>query len=254
MKHSTMRKLTLLTSMLVLFLFSCSSEETSDLAADNSEISISDEIQEEGENEDYEQNNLAEDYNCDCEGKGLKINDIKSIPSDFTGYFYVCYKDTCVLEMSGAAIKGMRATKNDDLEVYYYPNGQIKATGRVWEDKTIGEWKFFYPNGQLSAQGNMIDNCKRGKWVEYYENGQVSMDVQYSDYDCLILNGKRTEYFESGQIWAIGQYSNNTPYGEHITYYENGQIKSKGTYKNGNKDNDWIYYHKDGTPSDNEVF
>jgi antitoxin component YwqK of YwqJK toxin-antitoxin module len=202
-----------------------------------------------------EEGESLENQQCEFEGVGIKIDNLSKIPNNYTGYFYVCYKDTCAIEITGSAVKGKRANLDEDLETYYHRNGQINATGRVWDNKTVGEWKFYYPSGNLKAKGKWLGNCRYGNWEEYYENGQLSIKLKYSDIDCLVLDGKRLEYYENGQTWSIGSFSNGTPVGEHITYFEDGQVKAKGTYEyRKGKNDDWIYFNRDGTSSDKEVY
>lgn len=42
--------------------------------------------------------------------------------------------------------------KENGLETYYYPNGQIRMTGKMKDDDEVGDWVGYYPSGKVSAK------------------------------------------------------------------------------------------------------
>ena len=49
---------------------------------------------------------------------------------------------------------------DDDLHtdghfISYYPNGQVRLTGKVTDRKKSGLWQYYYDNGQLQQKENI---------------------------------------------------------------------------------------------------
>lgn len=213
---------------IVLF-FSCNTEKLND---NSNATSLPNEIkltakQEEILSKGNSSTNSKESTKCKCDGDGIELHNLKEIPTNYSGKFYKCFEDTCLIEITGSIVKGKRACLNEDMEVYYHRNGKVKAKGDIWDNSTTGIWEFYYENGQLKAKGPWIGNRKSGGvWETYYENGQLDSKGKH-DYDGVKVDYWEY-YYESGQIAFKGYFK-----GEHIGYYENGKIEREGTFALG---------------------
>lgn len=60
--------------------------------------------------------------------------------------------------------------KANGIEVIYYPNGHVNATGNNKDEKQQGEWLGYYPNGKLSARAS-YDTGRQVSASFYNEDG-----------------------------------------------------------------------------------
>jgi TonB family protein len=67
--------------------------------------------------------------------------------------------------------------KDNGLETYYYPNGQIRMTGKCSDDKYEGAWTGYYPSGKVSAKA-VFHKGVQARSVFYLEDGSKNDKVK----------------------------------------------------------------------------
>jgi uncharacterized protein len=151
--------------------------------------------------------------------------------------------------------------------IFYYPQGNIKATGQYNESGRDGNWTYYNYSGNLKAREIYKNGKLEGKQLYYSEKGLLTYEEFYSNgqqnglqnayrvsgqlfsttiYKSGKMDGEYREYFASGQVSAISQYVNNILSGPFATYYNNGQLKESGNYLNGSLDGSVNEYYENG--------
>jgi uncharacterized protein YdhG (YjbR/CyaY superfamily) len=54
----------------------------------------------------------------------------------------------------------------------FYPNGRLKASGRVKDGQLQGAWKWFRRDGSIMRSGSFTAGRKTGEWITYTRDGQ----------------------------------------------------------------------------------
>lgn len=67
----------------------------------------------------------------------------------------------------------------DSVEIYYYPNGQMKQRGQMKNDLRNGTFSAWHENGKLAETGQCIHDTPTGIWVYYDEKGK---QIRKQDY------------------------------------------------------------------------
>jgi antitoxin component YwqK of YwqJK toxin-antitoxin module len=68
--------------------------------------------------------------------------------------------------------------KNGNVEAWY-PNGQLKLTGKYEQDMQNGVFAWYFQNGQKQAEGKLIDGERVGEWTWWHQNGMRASSGQY---------------------------------------------------------------------------
>lgn len=100
-------------------------------------------------------------------------------------------------------------------QVFLYPDGSVKSTGKVFNGYKEGLWKSFHPNGQLSSEGKYVSGDSEGEWRFYNEQG-------------ILIR--------------ISNYKNDDLHGLYETYDDDGEIDFKANYYYGDLHDDVYYY------------
>lgn len=95
--------------------------------------------------------------------------------------------------------------KNGTVEAWF-PNGQLKFTGKYEEDMQDGVFAWYFQNGQKQAEGKLIDGERVGEWTWWHQNGMRASSGQYvagkpdGDWQWWLADGKlnNTKSFEAG--------------------------------------------------------
>jgi len=139
-----------------------------------------------------------------------------------------------------------------------YTNGKIDGLWTKYDDLGMpkektqikdGNFKelhqtYFYPNGQIKATGHSNNGIEKyGVWRMYYEGGQLMEENVYDDDNQKAIE---KEYDKEGWLRSM----RNEKYGISNLYYKNGQLRIKGHYANIKKHADgskyvmgkWEYY------------
>lgn len=82
----------------------------------------------------------------------------------------------------------------------YYPNGNLKDSGRYKKATKDGYWVSWYENGTLESKGTYYFNSQEGEWHYFHENGQPSTIETYknnklTNMECFDENGKPSGSF-----------------------------------------------------------
>lgn len=94
--------------------------------------------------------------------------------------------------------------KDGNVEAWY-PNGQLKFTGKYEEDMQSGVFAWYFQNGQKQAEGKLIDGERIGEWTWWHQNGMRASSGQYiagkpaGDWQWWLADGKlnKTKSFEA---------------------------------------------------------
>lgn len=94
----------------------------------------------------------------------------------------------------------------DDLDEYYLASGGKAG----WIPKLMGKSLFYWPNGNLRASGDYFYGRKTGEWKEYYENGQLDTVKHYTFEIHPKMDGEFLKYDLDGnllikEIWTQGK-------------------------------------------------
>ncbi len=71
----------------------------------------------------------------------------------------------------GAVERGVRSE--------YYPDGQLKAQGKMKDAKPSGRWKWFRKDGTLERVGSFRVGEQTGTWTSYDSDGNVATTTTY---------------------------------------------------------------------------
>ena len=133
---------------------------------------------------------------------------------------------------------------NKQVEITYYPNGQIKEKYQLRKGKHNGECIFYYEDGTLEAKGYFRNGKMDGEWIYYYPDGKT-MTLQ------TIRNGNTIRFDSWDQI---GQKVIDKGTGTLIIYYPNGSIKSTTSYKKGHLDGTIQSWYPNGLLESEQFF
>ena len=61
----------------------------------------------------------------------------------------------------------------NDVMIYYFRDGTLKATGPYINEQMQGEWHFYRRTGQLWQVSNFKNNEKHGSWIRYNKNNEI---------------------------------------------------------------------------------
>ncbi len=148
---------------------------------------------------------------------------------------------------------------------YYYPEGNIRAVTRNYEQGKIVYAETFYLNGLVMARGKYIDQKKdsvwqffsgddggylsseeiyektkrEGVWKTYFPSGVIAEEVTYKD---DLKNGPWVQYFTDGMVGAEGTFVEHELQGLFRVYYTTGKVNISGNYKDSMKDGIWMYF------------
>jgi len=62
-----------------------------------------------------------------------------------------------------------------------YPNGVMKAKGKMLKGKKIGLWESFYPSGTKQSSTYFVDGKQEGYSITYHKNGAIKYRGQFKN-------------------------------------------------------------------------
>jgi uncharacterized protein len=139
--------------------------------------------------------------------------------------------------------------EKDSIWTYYFPDGQIKSTGKYNSDGKTGKWNYYFSNGTLAQQGVYNRNLPDGNWLWYYQNGQLRTSEYFLKGK---IEGEKVEYDSLGGLLTRGYYVNDLQEGE--WYYKVGDHEEKGAYQMGLLHGLWLHYYDNGQLAFKGVF
>ena len=150
-----------------------------------------------------------------------------------------------LLVVSG--VIGSLVGSREKLRDERYPNGALRARGRVRQDPQkdlvlVGRWTYWYPNGQKEAEGDyreardsgkrgatgLLMDGREGPWILWHPNGQKKQEGIYNSGK---LEGTLTIWHENGKKKSETPFKDGKREGTFTSWYENGQKESEANFK-----------------------
>ena len=105
------------------------------------------------------------------------------------------YADDTTLVMMG--VRYAKADTADQIQSYYYRNGQVYISGRMLNNKREGEWAAFDENGQPLSKAHYENGLEHGQKTVYFPNGKIRYQGQMEKGEKL---GKWQFYDKEGKL------------------------------------------------------
>jgi antitoxin component YwqK of YwqJK toxin-antitoxin module len=149
-------------------------------------------------------------------------------------------------------------TKKTDLgwqtSKYLLTINKLEMSG-LYEDKENniknGTFYWYFPDGNIKTTGKYVHNIKEGTWLQFYSNGSLQDSFNYKN---GYLNGISLSWYRNGSAKDSFNINENGS-GVHVAWFDNGQPSSAGRYINfNNQQGRWNYYHKNGNISAVELY
>jgi len=125
---------------------------------------------------------------------------------------------------------------------------EIRAEGRIIDQKREGMWRYYYENG--NEWGTIIfNNDKPEKGLLYYDDKNGSNKAQV-DFKNGKMHGSYLEFYKNGKPKARIEFVDSLKSGPASFYYDSGNIMIEGEYKEGMKTGKWQHYTETGDQLD----
>lgn len=137
----------------------------------------------------------------------------------------------------------------------YHPNGQVKQSLEVVNNRAFGLYREWHPNGKLKIDSFIIGGVAdintqaeesfifEGKNTVWDDEGHLVAEIFY---DKGILSGESKYYHPNGTIWKSSPYVKNVLHGTEKITLPNGHLFQINEYKNGKKEGDSLRYWENG--------
>lgn len=160
---------------------------------------------------------------------------------------YVQYPDTTPLLK--AYFKDKNLTVKEGPYTAYYPK-KIKAReGFYYNDKMNGNWRYWYPDGQLKDSGRLADDHLVGLWKSWHPNGNLSSESFFKE-ELTPVEINAAFIAHSGAPPPVSGIRT----GSYTSWYMNGQKEAVGPFNENKMDGDWHWYHPNGARSTMETY
>ncbi|MBK7629595.1 MAG: toxin-antitoxin system YwqK family antitoxin [Ignavibacteriales bacterium] len=87
--------------------------------------------------------------------------------------------------------------------ITYFPNDKVQISGKMKNNKNVGEWKYYFPTGSIETTGSFDNDIPTGKWTWYNQSGKIIEEGN-------LLNGLRVgewkNYDSTGKLDIIRVY------------------------------------------------
>lgn len=189
----------------------------------------------------------------------------KTVKNQASEYNVIDYYLNGKIQMTGSYKDKLQKIKAGHY-VYYYENGIRQSEGDYLNNMKVDRWIYWHENGIKELEGDMKNGKKEGIWTEWYDNGQK---LTVGKYTLDRQDGTWVSWFDTGEtlsegnlvngyldgIWKIFYKSGQTKYLKvfkekfivsETGYYVNNVIKYKGDYKKGEKHGEWKFYDFEG--------
>lgn len=127
----------------------------------------------------------------------------------------------------------------------------IKAEGRIRDEKQDGMWRFYYESGNIRGTIVFDEGEASGKAIIYYNEDKGGSMAQI-DYDNGIKDGYYREYYKNGERKCQVEFKDDKMDGNAEFYFDSGLLKIEGKYKDGLKKGKWKHYTETGDLFDKE--
>ncbi len=115
--------------------------------------------------------------------------------------------------------------------------------GELVEGLQTGPWTYFYPGGQVMASGEYEQDRQTGLWTYYYEGGQEEWQ---GIFEALALDGPSSTWYADGTKRTHGYFRAGEESGLWSFWGTDGELEQAGTFLNGKRSLRWSHFHPDG--------
>lgn len=145
-------------------------------------------------------------------------------------------------------MKGKEDKAVKTVEKMYYSNGKLQYekhfSGK--DEHLDGECKYYYPTGEVFATGDYSNNHTTGSdWKLMDRDGGLYLS---GEYDSLTI----AEYSEIGTPATVVFHKKNTDV--FYQFYSNCMLRSTGKLIDGKREGRWIFYHPNGIMQTDATF
>lgn len=124
---------------------------------------------------------------------------------------------------TGRAVEYISKKNPERKNVIDLKEGKIEYKEMYVENIKNGESTIYYPNGQIKSTGKNINGEMEGEVIMYHENGNI---LSKQNYIRGKVEGEVLMYYPNGKIQSKTQFKNGQPYGNFIIYTETGEMKT----------------------------
>jgi antitoxin component YwqK of YwqJK toxin-antitoxin module len=189
---------------------------------------------------------------------------------------YGVYPDTTPLVKMYFADKDLKV--KDGPYTLYHPKRVKAVEGYYEQNASKGVWRYYYPNGQIRDSGMLINDRLTGLWRSWDEQGNLAAEINY-DSSALkqrtlgtipgsgsilpasaasgitkMMHGECRIYFPNGKMQEYAVYENDRKTGPWKKWYENGVQESIGYFQKDSMTGDWQFYRENGKLSTKEKY
>lgn len=123
-------------------------------------------------------------------------------------------------------------TLADSTMTWFFPNKNIKSTGKYHNGKKEGSWMQFHENGMMSDSGFYVSGQLKGIGLGWNHEGY---QVDSSSFDGN-GNGFEAHWFANGPVSSAGYITGDTNKVKRWNYYHsNGKLMATEDYENGKR-------------------
>ena len=131
--------------------------------------------------------------------------------------------------------RGDTLLNESGLWIYWYPNGQKRSEGNIFNGRNEGRWTEWFDSGKKSVEGVYRDGQRDGVWTKWFRSGQMQEESTYSQGR---KNGPSTVWQENGKPLSQTEYDHGRVNGVYTTWYGNGQKERAEKLKQQLENND----------------
>jgi antitoxin component YwqK of YwqJK toxin-antitoxin module len=157
------------------------------------------------------------------------------------GTVFVWYKHMRDTAQQVEAIQHYTGGKENGVQQFYYPSGQLEREWNVAMGKRDGKYTAWYKNGKIEQEGNYKDGRPSGPWREYWENGNLKQLKATSGAEDTISN-----YYENGKIKNRTYYQGHSRHGDYYAYDSSGRVQTYKHFTKGEQDSMQVGYYPSG--------
>lgn len=125
----------------------------------------------------------------------------------------------------------------------YWPNGNLKSSGRLKNLQQEGRWLYYDESGTLYSEVNYEAGRIQGKAIRYYSTGKIRHFI-YSENK---KNGESRLFDAEGKLQELKNYKDDSLHGVSFEYFQTGSLRRKTIYNFGYKVTDTLFW-ENGKP------
>jgi antitoxin component YwqK of YwqJK toxin-antitoxin module len=134
----------------------------------------------------------------------------------------------------------------------FFEDGKMMAMGKYIAEKKDSIWKYFSEvDGMLLKEDSYIAGKKNGICKTYNFDSTIARQETWK---MDVLHGPVKEWFQMGRLKMEGNYVNGELDGKAIYYFPEGTPCAAGNFKKGVKDGTWTYQTANGKKASQEIY